>query len=207
MTVRRGVARTLVDGARSGVARVAAAGAVRVAAAGALAGIAAAAIPRLTAGAATIVVAECALLVAVAVAIRQVAVATRPSRPSRRAWAHRRAPARALFGRRRPSASRRLGEEGTVPELERLERLVLGATQVAGEAYHRLRPALRRIAAEELSSRRGIDLDGRTEAARAVLGEVPWALLRPDLPPPVDRRGPGLDPAALRAVVDALEAL
>lgn len=207
MTVRRGVARTLVDGARSGVARVAAAGAVRVAAAGALAGIAAAAIPRLTAGAATIVVAECALLVAVAVAIRQVAVATRPSRPSRRAWAHRRAPARALFGRRRPSASRRLGEEGTVPELERLERLVLGATLVAGEAYHRLRPALRRIAAEELSSRRGIDLDGRTEAARAVLGEVPWALLRPDLPPPVDRRGPGLDPAALRAVVDALEAL
>lgn len=206
MTVRRGVARTLVDGARSGVARVAAAGAVRVAAAGALAGIAAAAIPRLTAGAATIVVAECALLVAVAVAIRQVAVATRPSRPSRRAWAHRRAPARALFGRR-PSASRRLGEEGTVPELERLERLVLGATLVAGEAYHRLRPALRRIAAEELSSRRGIDLDGRTEAARAVLGEVPWALLRPDLLPPVDRRGPGLDPAALRAVVDALEAL
>jgi hypothetical protein len=207
VTVRRGVARTLVDGARSGVARVAAAGAVRVAAAGALAGIAAAAIPRLTAGAATIVVAECALLVAVAVAIRQVAVATRPSGPSRRAWAHRRAPARALFGRRRPSASRRLGEEGTVPELERLERLVLGATLVAGEAYHRLRPALRRIAAEELSSRRGIDLDGRGGAARAVLGEVPWALLRPDLPPPVDRRGPGLDPAALRAVVDTLEAL
>ena len=93
---------------------------------------------------------------------------------------------------------------GRVPELTRLEREVLLGTSTAFDFHYRLRPVLREIAARRLASRRGIDLDAEPARAREALGEETWALVRPDLAPPADRLGPGLQLAELRRAVDSL---
>jgi hypothetical protein len=92
-------------------------------------------------------------------------------------------------------------------ELERLEREVVIAQTTSFDLHFRLRPTLRRIASELLRSRRGIDLDGDPEAARRVLGEETWEIVRSDRPPPDDRFGPGIQLAAVHRVVDSLEAI
>lgn len=102
-----------------------------------------------------------------------------------------------------------LAREPPIPErprqLVRLEREVYLAEQSVLYLHNRLRATLRGIAAHRLRTRRGIDLDGRPEAARALLGENAWALLRPDREPPRNRDARGLPVAELRVIVDALE--
>jgi hypothetical protein len=92
-----------------------------------------------------------------------------------------------------------------LPELERTERAVLLAASNAFDVHYRLRPILREIAAQRLATRRGLTLDRETAAARAVVGEETWELVRPDRQPPELRFGPGVAAPELGRVVDALE--
>lgn len=93
------------------------------------------------------------------------------------------------------------------PELVRTEReLTLGMAS-AGHASVRLLPLLRDSAEARLSTRHGVDLHRRRDAARELLGDDAWELLRPDRPEPADRNDPGLPLARIAAVVDRLEAL
>jgi len=89
--------------------------------------------------------------------------------------------------------------------LARLEHLA--ALGVAGsfDFHHRLRPRLRTIAQGLLSTRRRISLDAQPDAARAVLGDEAYDLVRPDRPPPEDRLARGLPAAELERVVGSLE--
>ena len=91
------------------------------------------------------------------------------------------------------------------PSLHRLENSVAFGCSRAVDAYMLLRPALRDIAAQRLAAH-AVDLDGDARA-RVMMGAWAWALLRPDLPEPGDWYAPGLDPAALDRVVEALERL
>jgi hypothetical protein len=75
------------------------------------------------------------------------------------------------------------------------------------DLHRRLRPRLQEIAAQRLAARHGIDLDRRPDAARALLGEDAWELVRPDRPPPDEVSGPRVDTATLRRVLDRLEAV
>ena len=92
-------------------------------------------------------------------------------------------------------------------ELERLERDVALGHTTAFDLHFRLRPTVRRIAAELLRARRGIELDASPDAARRALGDDTWELVRADREPPAERLAPGLELASLRRVVDSLEAL
>lgn len=113
---------------------------------------------------------------------------------------HRPSPFDAALRRRARPAQR-------IPELERMEREVALGLATAFDLHYRLRPRLRRIAAELLAARRGIELDARPDAARRALGDDAWEIVRGDREPPRARFAPGLDIASLRRAVDALEAL
>jgi hypothetical protein len=106
-----------------------------------------------------------------------------------------REPARAASRRRPPATLRRIEHE-----------VALG---VAGsfDLHYRLVPRLRSLAAGLLESRRRVSLEARTDAARGILGEDAWALVRPDRPAPQDRLARGIPPSDLERVVDALEAI
>jgi hypothetical protein len=90
--------------------------------------------------------------------------------------------------------------------LDRAESLVMIAVSNAGDVHWRLRPVLREVAAAGLHGR-GVDLDGDPAAARAVLGEEAWQLVRPDRPRPPDVFAPGIAPAELDRVLVVLEDL
>lgn len=94
-----------------------------------------------------------------------------------------------------------------IPELERMEREVSLGLATAFDLHYRLRPRLRRVAAELLTARRGIDLDASPEAARRALGDDAWEIVRGDREPPRERFAAGLDIASLRLAVTALEEL
>ena len=94
-----------------------------------------------------------------------------------------------------------------VDEIERIRREVVIGQTTSLDLHFRLRPTLRRIASELLRSRRGIELDGDPAAARRVLGDETWELVRRDREPPEERFGPGIDRAALHRVVASLEAI
>jgi len=101
---------------------------------------------------------------------------------------------------RRPASKR--------PEdLTRIEDRVALATAAASDVYVHLRPILREAAAHRLHARHGVDLDRNGDRARSLLGAEAWELVRPDLQPPSDRFGPGISPARLARVLDAVEAL
>jgi hypothetical protein len=113
---------------------------------------------------------------------------------------------------RRPSAfdaalSRPPRAAHRIPELERMEREVSLGLATAFDLHYRLRPRLRRIAAELLAARRGIELDADPDAARRALGDDAWEIVRGDREPPRERFAAGLDIASLRLAVTALEAL
>lgn len=92
-------------------------------------------------------------------------------------------------------------------ELLRMEReLVLGGAD-ADHAHRRLLPLLRSAAAARISSKHGFELARRPEAARALLGDDVWELLRPDRPQPADRHAPGLPRAEVAAVIERIESL
>jgi hypothetical protein len=92
-------------------------------------------------------------------------------------------------------------------ELLRVEReLELGIANAAS-AYFRLLPQLRAAAAARLASRHGVELDRRPDAARALLGEEAWELLRPDRPEPADRFGRGVPRERVAELIERVESL
>jgi hypothetical protein len=92
-------------------------------------------------------------------------------------------------------------------ELLRMERELELGIAGAGNAHHRLLPLLRSAAAARLATRHGIELDRRPEAARALLGEDAWDLLRPDRPEPADRFDPGVPRDRATALIERVESL
>jgi hypothetical protein len=90
-------------------------------------------------------------------------------------------------------------------ELVRLARLLALSSASAVHAHTRLRPELRRIAADRLSFTRGIELDADPVAARAAVGEAAWPLVRPDPGGLPDREAAGTPQAVLDAAVAAIE--
>jgi len=89
--------------------------------------------------------------------------------------------------------------------LARTERELSMAGAAAFDVHFRLRPVLAELAADLLSTRRGIELERNPERAHAVLGDEVWAIVRPDRPEPAQRHAPGLDHAQLDRIVTALE--
>ncbi len=94
---------------------------------------------------------------------------------------------------------------GVAGELERIARTVAGASH-AGEMHWRLRPVLREVAAAGLRRSR-VELDGDTDAARALLAPRTWELVRPGRLRPDDPFAPGLGREELLDVVADLERL
>jgi hypothetical protein len=92
-------------------------------------------------------------------------------------------------------------------ELLRMERELELGIAGAGHAHHRLLPLLRSAAVARLSSRHGVELDRRPEAAKALLGEDAWELLRPDRPEPADRFAPGVPRERVAAMIERIESL
>lgn len=93
------------------------------------------------------------------------------------------------------------------PELVRTEREITLGVASAGNLHARLLPILREAAAARLAAHHNVELDRRPDAARALLGDEAWQLLRPDLPPAEDRNAPGLPLQRIRGLVDTLERL
>jgi hypothetical protein len=93
-----------------------------------------------------------------------------------------------------------------VESLDRAENLVAISVATAGDVHWRLRPVVRDVAAAALRGR-GIELDSDPGAARAMVGEEAWDLIRPDRPRPPDAFAAGIAPAALAGVLDRLEEL
>ena len=91
-------------------------------------------------------------------------------------------------------------------ELLKLEREVALAGETAFDAYFRLRPHVRALAAVRLAAR-GVELDAADGAAEELLGPEAWAIAEPDLPRPRDHAAPGLALAEIDAAVAALERL
>jgi hypothetical protein len=95
-------------------------------------------------------------------------------------------------------------EPSATPRIEREFRLALA---YADYAHRTLLPLLRAAAAARLSMRHGIELERQPDAARRLLGEQTWDLVRPDRPPPADGLGPGPQEDEVAAVVARLESL
>jgi hypothetical protein len=91
-------------------------------------------------------------------------------------------------------------------ELAKLEREVGLSTETAFDAYYRLRPTVRRVAAARLGLR-GVDLDAPTGTAESLLGPEAWGLVRADLARPRNHDAPGLTLDQIAVVVDAVESL
>ncbi len=89
--------------------------------------------------------------------------------------------------------------------LARTEREVSMAGAAAFDVHFRLRPVLVDLAADLLSTRRGIDLERSPDRAHAALGDEVWEIVRPDRPEPAQRHAPGLDRAQLTRIVASLE--
>jgi len=103
--------------------------------------------------------------------------------------------------RRRPPA------DSPPVELVRVDReLELGVAN-ALHAHRRLLPLLRAAAAARIGTRHGFDLERQPDAARRVLGDDVWELLRPDRPEPADRHAPGIPRRRIAAAVERLESL
>jgi hypothetical protein len=93
------------------------------------------------------------------------------------------------------------------PELVRVEReIVLGSTNAA-HLEMRLLPILREAAAARLAARHNVELERRPEAARRLLGDDAWELLRPDRRVSGDLSGSGLPLRRIRKLVETLESL
>jgi hypothetical protein len=105
---------------------------------------------------------------------------------------------RTLRPHARPAAERRPAS------LDRLEHLVSLGSAGAFDLHHRLLPRLRALAAGLLLARRRVAL-ADAGAARDVLGDETWQLVRPDRPPPEDRLARGLPLADLERAVASLE--
>jgi hypothetical protein len=92
-------------------------------------------------------------------------------------------------------------------ELLRMERELELGIAGAGNAHYRLLPLLRSAAAARLTTRHGIELERRPDAARELLGDDVWELLRPDRPEPADRFAPGVPRDRAIAAIERVESL
>jgi hypothetical protein len=100
------------------------------------------------------------------------------------------------------AAMRRTRVRNPRPEaLERLERQLALALENAGDFHFRLRPSLVEAADAALWRRHGVQL----EHAEQYLSAELWALVRPDLSPPEDRRSPGPPLDRVESLVDEIE--
>jgi hypothetical protein len=90
-------------------------------------------------------------------------------------------------------------------ELARVEREVVLCVGSAFYVHYRLRPMIREIAGQRLTSRYAVDLDEPTLEQRAMLPEEAWNLIHSDRQPPRNRHAPGIPIERLRAIVDSLE--
>jgi hypothetical protein len=93
------------------------------------------------------------------------------------------------------------------PAFIAMEREIEQGVEYAVQAHRRLLPLLRSAAAARLAVHHGIELEHRPDAARSLLGDEAWELLRPDRPEPVDRRGPGLPRATIAMLIERVETL
>ena len=93
------------------------------------------------------------------------------------------------------------------PSLARVERELSMGAETASDAHYRLRPLFREVAAGVLLTRHGVDLGRAPARAKALVGEDLWALIRPGIPAPDERGGPGIPTAAVTRAVDDLERL
>ena len=92
-------------------------------------------------------------------------------------------------------------------ELRRMDsELVLGSAE-ADYANRRLLPLLRSVASARIAARYGFELERRPEAARELLGDDVWELVRPDRPEPENRHGPGVPRQQIVAVIEKVESL
>jgi hypothetical protein len=92
-------------------------------------------------------------------------------------------------------------------ELLRMERELELGIAGAAHAHRRLLPLLRTVAAARLTSRHGVELERRPDAARALLGDEAWEWLRPDRPEPADRFATGLSRERVESLIAAVESL
>ena len=91
-------------------------------------------------------------------------------------------------------------------ELVKLEREVALSTETAFDAYYRLRPTIREVAAQRVRLR-GVDLDATAGSAEALLGPEVWDLVRADRPRPRDHDAPGLPIERIASIVATVEEL
>ena len=87
-----------------------------------------------------------------------------------------------------------------------LEGRLLAAGRNEADLHARLRPMLREVAAARLQRRHGITLDRDAAAARALLGEELWEVVRPGRPVP-DRSAPGPGLGGIEPMIARLEEL
>jgi hypothetical protein len=93
------------------------------------------------------------------------------------------------------------------PQLVRLEREITLGSANGANFEQRLLPILREAAAARLAARHNVELARRPEAARRLLGDEVWELLRPDRAETADRTARGLPLRRLRRLIEALERL
>jgi hypothetical protein len=110
--------------------------------------------------------------------------------------------------RRFEAALRRRPRPAQEPvELVRMDRELSLGNGSALHARRHLLPLLRACASARLSSRYGVELERQPEAARTLLGDEVWELIRPDWPELVDQREPGVPRPRLEAAITRLESL
>ena len=107
---------------------------------------------------------------------------------------------------RPPPLQARAPSTGLPTQLLRIERILERSAESALTAHTQLRPMLSEIAEARLA-RRGVQLSRDHDEARRLLGPEAWELVRPDRPPPSDRRAPGVASRELETVLESLEAL
>jgi hypothetical protein len=117
-----------------------------------------------------------------------------------RARASRRSPFEAALESRAPGRER-------LRSLDQVEHDCIQGLANPVDLHRRLRPRLREVAAQRLSARHGVDLDRRPDAARVLLGDELWELVRADRPLPDELGGRRLDAAGLDRVLARLEAV
>jgi hypothetical protein len=102
---------------------------------------------------------------------------------------------------------RRKPKSAQPEELLRMEREIVLGSADADHAHRQLLPLLRSTASARIAARHGFELERRPEAARALLGDDVWELLRPDRPEPADRHAEGLPHREIVAAIERVEAL
>jgi len=97
--------------------------------------------------------------------------------------------------------------DGPPEALQKLDALLNGVVAGASDMHVGLRPVLRDIALDRLHTCRGIDLDRSPEAARELIGDQLYDIVRPDRRPMQDRGSSGVAPKVIDSMVTALEEL